>query len=79
VVGTGSTNAPLQFLGADGKLQGFDIVIGRIFAKGLFYDPAKVEFVVQSSDARIPNLLTDKEDISGQVISVTGGRSQQVA
>lgn len=79
VVGTGSTNAPWHFQGADGKLQGFDIDIGRIIAKGLFNDASKVEFVVQSSDARIPNLLTDKVDISCQFITVTASRAQQVA
>ncbi|MHC8407558.1 MULTISPECIES: transporter substrate-binding domain-containing protein [unclassified Pseudomonas] len=79
IVGTGSTNAPWHFQGADGKLQGFDIDIGRIVAKGLFNDPEKVEFVVQSSDARIPNLLTDKVDMSCQFITVTASRAQQVA
>lgn len=79
VVGTGSTNAPWHFQGADGKLQGFDIDIGHIIAKGLFNDPGKVEYVVQSSDARIPNLLTDKVDISCQFITVTASRAQQVA
>ncbi len=54
VVGTGSTNAPWHFRGADGKLQGIDIDIARIVSKGLFNDASKVEFVVQSSDARIP-------------------------
>ncbi|MEX3776710.1 transporter substrate-binding domain-containing protein [Pseudomonas sp. MYb118] len=79
IVGTGSTNAPWHFQGADGKLQGFDIDIGHIIAKGLFNDPEKVEYVVQSSDARIPNLLTDKVDISCQFITVTASRAQQVA
>jgi polar amino acid transport system substrate-binding protein len=79
IVGTGSTNAPWHFQGADGKLQGFDIDIGRIVAKGLFNDPSKVEFVVQSSDARIPNLLTDKVDMTCQFITVTASRAQQAA
>ncbi|WP_213938091.1 transporter substrate-binding domain-containing protein [Pseudomonas sp. dw_612] len=79
IVGTGSTNAPWHFQGADGKLQGFDIDIGHMIAKGLFNDPSKVEYVVQSSDARIPNLLTDKVDISCQFITVTASRAQQVA
>ena len=35
--------------------------------------------VVQGSDARIPNLLTDKVDISCQFITVTASRAQQVA
>ncbi|MCS3469174.1 transporter substrate-binding domain-containing protein [Pseudomonas sp. Pseusp122] len=79
VVGTGSTNAPWHFQGVDGKLHGFDIDIGHIIAKGLFNDPSKVEYVVQSSDARIPNLLTDKVDITCQFITVTASRAQQVA
>lgn len=79
IMGTGSTNAPWHFQGADGKLQGFDIDIGHMIAKGLFNDPDKVEYVVQSSDARIPNLLTDKVDISCQFITVTASRAQQVA
>ncbi|WP_260954530.1 transporter substrate-binding domain-containing protein [Pseudomonas citri] len=79
IVGTGSTNAPWHFQGADGKLQGFDIDIARMVAKGLFNDPEKVEFVVQSSDARIPNLMTDKVDMSCQFITVTASRAQQVA
>lgn len=79
IVGTGSTNAPWHFQGADGKLQGVDIDIARMVAKGLFNDPEKVEFVVQSSDARIPNLLTDKVDMSCQFITVTASRAQQVA
>ena len=79
IVGTGSTNAPWHFQGADGKLQGFDIDIGHMIAKGLFNDPSKVEYVVQSSDARIPNLLTGKVDISCQFITVTASRAQQVA
>src|SRR3990167_963473 len=75
IVGTGSTNAPWHFQGADGKLQGFDIDIGKMIANGLFNDPTKVEFVVQSSDARIPNLLTHKVDISCQFITVTPCRT----
>ena len=79
VVGTGSTNAPWHFKSADNKFQGFDIDIAKIIAKALFDDPEKVEFVNQSSDARIPNITTDKVDITCQAMTVTGGRAQQVA
>ena len=79
VVGTGSTNAPWHFKGADGKLQGFDIDMAKVIAKALFDDPEKVEFVNQSSDARIPNITTDKVDITCQFLTVTGTRAQQVA
>ncbi|MEK1888690.1 MAG: transporter substrate-binding domain-containing protein, partial [Phyllobacterium sp.] len=79
VMGTGSTNAPWHFKSADDKLQGFDIDMGHIIAKALFNDPEKIEFVNQSSDARIPNITTDKVDITCQFMTVTGERAQQIA
>ncbi len=79
VMGTGSTNAPWHFKGADDKLQGFDIDMGRIIAKALFGDPDKIEFVNQASDARIPNITTNKVDITCQFMTVTGERAQQIA
>jgi polar amino acid transport system substrate-binding protein len=78
IVGTGSTNAPWHFKDASGKLVGFDIDVARMIAKGLFNDPNKIEFVQQSSDARIPNLTTDKVDLVCQFMTVTAGRAQQV-
>ena len=39
---------------------------------------SKVEYVIQSSDSRIPNVLTDKVDITCQFMTVTAGRAQQV-
>jgi polar amino acid transport system substrate-binding protein len=77
IVGTGSTNAPWHFKGEGDVLQGFDIDIAKIVAKGLFDDPEKVEFVLQQSDARIPNVVTDKVDITCQFMTVTAARAQQ--
>ena len=79
VLGTGSTNAPWHFKSADDKLQGFDIDMGRIIAKALFGDPDKIEYVTQSSDARIPTITTGKVDVTCQFMTVTGERAQQVA
>jgi polar amino acid transport system substrate-binding protein len=79
IVGTGSTNAPWHFKGEGDVLQGFDIDVARIIAKGLFDDPERVEFVLQASDARIPNVVTDKVDITCQFMTVTAARAQQVA
>lgn len=79
IVGTGSTNPPWEFKDASGNLVGYDIDIARLIAKGLFNDPTKVEFVTQASDARIPNLTTDKVDITCQAMTVTAQRAQQVA
>ncbi|WFF41056.1 transporter substrate-binding domain-containing protein [Salinicola endophyticus] len=78
IVGTGSANPPWHFT-QDGQTVGFDADIGHILAQGLFNDPSKVRFVNQSSDARIPNLLTNKVDISCQAMTVTAARAQQVA
>jgi polar amino acid transport system substrate-binding protein len=79
IVGTGSTNAPWHFKDESGNLVGFDIDIARMIATGLFKDPTKVEFVEQSSDARIPNVTTGKVDITCQFMTVTAERAQQVA
>ena len=79
IVGTGSTNAPWHFKDESGNLVGFDIDIAKMIAMGLFKDPNKIEFVEQSSDARIPNVTTGKVDITCQFMTVTAERAQQVA
>jgi polar amino acid transport system substrate-binding protein len=79
VVGTGSTNPPWHFKDEKGELVGYDIDIAKVIAKGLFNDPAKIEFVTQASDARIPNITTGKVDITCQFMTVTAARAQQVA
>lgn len=78
IVGTGSTNAPWHFKDQNGELVGFDVDTAKIIAKALFDDPNKVEFVNQSSDSRVPNLTTNKVDVTCQFMTVTGGRAQQV-
>jgi polar amino acid transport system substrate-binding protein len=78
IVGTGSTNPPWHFVDESGAMAGFDVDIAKIVAKGLFDDPEKVEFVTQASDSRIPNIVTDKVDITCQFMTVTAARAQQV-
>lgn len=75
IVGTGSTNPPWGFQDKSGKLVGFDADLARIIAKGLFNDPSKVEFVTQSSDARIPNITTGQVDVTCQAMTVTAPRA----
>ena len=79
ILGTGSTNPPWHFKDANDQLQGFDVDMGHIIAKALFADPNKIEYVIQSSDARIPNITTGKVDVTCQFMTVTGERAQQVA
>jgi polar amino acid transport system substrate-binding protein len=78
IVGTGTDAPPLYFREASGQHAGFDPDLARLLAKGLFNDPAKVEFVVQGSDARIPSLLSNRVDVVLQNLTVTPGRAQQV-
>ncbi|MER9015354.1 transporter substrate-binding domain-containing protein [Mesorhizobium sp. M0898] len=78
IVGTGSTNAPWHFENDAGELVGMDITMGRILAKGLFDDPTKVEFVMQDPAQRIPNVTTNKVDITIQFMTMTAQRSQLI-
>lgn len=78
LVGTGSSTPPWHFEDEEGNLVGMDIEMGRILANALFGDPEMVEFVIQAADARIPNLLSDKVDITIQFMSVTRERAQLV-
>lgn len=78
ILGTGSTNPPWHFIDADNNLAGFDVDMGRLVAKALFGDPDKIEYVQQSGDARIPNIVTNKVDLSCQFMTVTAERAQQV-
>jgi polar amino acid transport system substrate-binding protein len=77
IVGTGTGNPPWHFHEA-GTLKGFDVDMARIVASGLFGKPDAVEFVQEASDARIPNLLTNKVDVVFQFMTVNPARAQQV-
>lgn len=76
LVGTGSTNPPWHFEDEQGNLQGFDIEMGKLVAKGLFGDDTKIEFVREKPDARIPNVQTGQVDIVFQFMTVNADRAQ---
>jgi len=76
VVGTGSGNPPWHFEDESGNLEGFDVAMAKILAKGLFDDPEAVEFVRQKSDARVPNLQANKVDVVFQFMTVNAQRAQ---
>jgi polar amino acid transport system substrate-binding protein len=88
LVGTGATNPPWHYEDENGQLIGMDIEMAKIVAGGLFglsdADRATekprdyLEFVVQESNQRIPNLLTDKIDVNFQFMTVTTQRATQV-
>lgn len=79
LVGTGTGNPPWHFSDQSGTVAGFDIEMGRLVARALFNDAQAVDFVQQSPDARIPNLLTNKVDVCFQFMTVNAKRAQQVA
>ncbi len=78
LVGTGSTNPPWHFMDENDQLVGFDVDMGRLIAKAFFDDVNAVQFVEQSADARIPNLVTGVVDVSCQFMTITPSRAQQV-
>lgn len=78
LVGTGTGNPPWHFTDDSGKLAGFDVEMGHIIANALFGDREAVEYVQEASDARIPNLLTNKVDVIFQFMTVNAKRAQQV-
>lgn len=78
LVGTGNGNPPWHFQNEKGEMMGFDIAMGKLIAKALFNDPSKAQFQIQSADARIPSILTDKVDIVFQFMTITSLRAQQV-
>ena len=78
VVGTGSSNPPWHFEDESGNLQGMDIEMAKILARGLFDKDDAIEFVRQKADARIPNLQGDKVDVVIQFMTVTAQRAQLV-
>lgn len=78
VFGTGSTNVPWHFVDDKNELAGFDVDMGKIIAKALFDDETKIEYVRQAPDARIPNLLTDKTDVTCQFMTINTARAQKV-
>ena len=78
IVGTGNDIPPFYFTDPSGQLTGMEIDLARLLAKGLFNDAAKIEFVTQTSDARIPNILSGRVDVTIQNLTVTPARAQQV-
>lgn len=78
IVGTHTGNPPWHFSNASGTLEGMDIAMGQILSEGLFNKPDAVEFVMETADARIPNLLTGKVDVVIQFMTVSPQRAQQV-
>ena len=69
---------PWHFIDEKNELAGFDVDMGKLIAKALFGDETKIEYVKQAPDARIPNLLTNKTDVTCQFMTINTSRAQKV-
>lgn len=70
IVATMATVPPFAFRDEKGELVGFDIDVAHLFAKALFNDPNKIEFVVVDGSGRWPAVNSGRVDfgISGTTI-----------
>nr|WP_051231216.1 transporter substrate-binding domain-containing protein [Kaistia adipata] len=67
---------PFNYVGTDGKIEGFDIDFGMELCKRIGAD---CEFVAQDWDGIIPGLLTKKYDLIVASMNITEPRKKQVA
>ena len=77
-IGVFSDKAPFGYVDSNGKNQGFDVVIAKRFAKDLFGDETKVEFVLVEAANRVEYLETNKVDIILANFTVTPERKEKV-
>ncbi|HTU03743.1 MAG TPA: transporter substrate-binding domain-containing protein [Candidatus Sulfotelmatobacter sp.] len=78
IVGIKGDFPPFGYVDANGKNLGFDADLAQAFAKALFDDPGKVEFMVVTSGNRIPFLQSGKIDMIVATIQITEERKQVV-
>jgi polar amino acid transport system substrate-binding protein len=74
-IGVQTEAAPWGVKESDGSYQGFDIDIANALGKAL---GAKVQFVPETNESRIPSILADKVDVVIASFTASDDRSQQV-
>jgi polar amino acid transport system substrate-binding protein len=77
-IGVFSDKPPFGYVDANGKNQGFDVVIAKRFVKDLLGDESKVEFVLVEAASRVAVLESNKVDITMANFTVTEERKQKV-
>jgi ABC-type amino acid transport substrate-binding protein len=78
IAGVKTDFPPFGYVDSSGRNLGFDTDLGHLFAKALFDDPTKVEFVAVTSGNRIPFLQSGKIDIIIATVTITDERRQVV-
>jgi polar amino acid transport system substrate-binding protein len=79
IVATMATVPPFSFRDDKGELVGFDLDIARLFAKALFNDPGKIEFVVVDGSGRWPAVNSGRVDFGISGTTIYPDRAVQVA
>ena len=79
IVATMATVPPFAMRDDKGELVGFDIDIARLFAKALFNDPNKIEFVVVDASGRWPAVNSGQADFGISGTTVYPDRAVQVS
>jgi polar amino acid transport system substrate-binding protein len=79
IVATMATVPPFAMRDDKGELVGFDIDIARLFAKALFNDPNKIEFVAVDGAGRWPAVNSGRVDFGISGTTIYPDRAVQVA
>lgn len=79
IVATMATVPPFAMRDDKGELVGFDLDVARLFAKALFNDPNKIEFVVVDGSGRWPAVNSGRVDFGISGTTVYPDRAVQVA
>lgn len=77
-IGVFSDKPPFGYVDENGESKGFDVEIGKRFAKDLLGDESKVEFVLVEAANRVEYLQSNKVDIILANFTVTEERKQKV-
>lgn len=77
-IGVFSDKPPFGYVDENGENQGFDVYIGKRFAKDLLGDENAVEFVLVEAASRVEYLETGKVDIILANFTVTKERKEKV-
>ena len=79
IVATMPTVPPFAMRDDKGELVGFDIDVARLFAKALFNDPNKIEFVAVDGSGRWPAVNSGRVDFGISGTTIYPDRAVQVA
>ena len=79
IVAASATTPPFAMRDEKGQLVGFDIDVARLFAKALFNDPEKIEFVIVVGSGRWPAVNSGRVDFGMAGTTIYPDRAVQVA